>query len=127
MQPVALLLVFIGSGLGGVARYATGLAALRLWGPAFPYGTLTVNLIGGLLIGVLAGVWSSHDTSAFTRSFLVTGILGGFTTFSAFTLDSVTLIERHQTALATAYILASVCGAMLALTLGACLGRQLAS
>jgi CrcB protein len=118
-----LFTIFLGAGLGGLSRYAMVTLAARLLGLAFPYGTLAVNVIGGLAIGFLAGLWAQHDASNLTRSFLITGILGGFTTFSAFTLDIYTLIERHQPLLALAYVLLSVVGALIALFLGLYLAR----
>lgn len=122
-----LLAIFAGAGLGGVARYGAVVAATRLLGQAFPYGTLLVNVLGGLAIGYLAGRWAQADVvggvPVLWRSFLVTGVLGGFTTFSAFTLDAYTLYERNQPWAAAGYVLASVAAALLALMLGLALAR----
>lgn len=116
-------LVFLGGGLGSVGRWLTGLAAMRLFGTGFPAGTLAVNLIGGFAMGVLARLLvalpsGGHDA----RVFLMTGILGGFTTFSAFSLDAAMLWQRGEGLLAALYVLVSVVGALAALGLGLWLG-----
>ena len=105
------LLVFLGAGIGGALRHSVNIAAARLIGIGFPWGTLTVNIVGGLAMGILvewlalrAGAgWTQH-----LRLFLATGVLGGFTTFSAFSLDAVLLWERAQAGAALVYVLASV-------------------
>jgi CrcB protein len=105
-----LLLVFLGAGLGGALRHAVNVAAARLLGYGFPWATLIVNVVGSLLMGVLAG-WlalKAGEAWASMRLFFATGILGGFTTFSAFSLDAMVLWERGQPGLAAAYIVASV-------------------
>lgn len=104
------LLVFVGGGLGSVLRLATYHVA-RLWLPAaFPWGTLAVNALGGLAAGALAGwiVTRSAGGADSASLFLMTGLLGGFTTFSAFSLDAVLLWQRGQASLALLYVLASV-------------------
>jgi CrcB protein len=116
-------LVFLGGGLGSVGRWLVGLGAMRLFGLEFPVGTLAVNLLGGFVMGVLARVLvtlpgGGHDM----RVFLMTGILGGFTTFSAFSLDAVTLWMRGDTGTAILYVLASVAGSLAALAAGLWLG-----
>ena len=118
------LLVFLGAGTGGVLRHLMSLAVARHLGMGFPYGTLAVNISGAFALGLLAGFLASHNAANTTlRPLLATGLLGGFTTFSAFSLETVTLLERHQPALAVAYVLASVAGGLLALALGLRLGR----
>jgi fluoride exporter len=101
------LLVFIGAGIGGVLRYGVVQACARV-SASFPWGTLAVNIIGSLLMGVLAGVLLRRPEAEAWRVFLGTGVLGGFTTFSAFSLDIVALLDRGALGLATAYIAASV-------------------
>jgi CrcB protein len=102
-------LVFIGSGLGGAARHGVNVACLRAFGPGFPVATLAVNVAGSFAMGLVAGVLAlKTGASAEMRLFLATGILGGFTTFSAFSLDAVTLWQRGEAAAAGAYVMASV-------------------
>lgn len=120
-----LLLVMAGGALGSAARYLTGRAALAAWGPDFPYGTLAVNLIGGLLMGVLTGVLARMGGSESWRLFVGVGILGGFTTFSSFSLDVVTMIERGALAPAAVYGLLSVVGSVGAVFAGLLLARTI--
>lgn len=121
-----VLLVAAGGALGSVLRYFTGLAALRLMGPNFPWGTLTVNIAGGLFIGVFAELIArKFGATAELRLFLITGTLGGFTTFSAFSLDVVTLIERSEPVLAGVYIGASVLLSVFAVFAGLALVRAI--
>ena len=104
-----ILLVAIGGAIGSVARYLAGLATLRWFGPNFPSGTLAVNVIGGLAIGIFAELIARRfDGSSELRLFVVTGILGGFTTFSAFSLEVATMAERGDYLAALSYVLASV-------------------
>jgi CrcB protein len=120
------LLVFVGAGLGGVLRHGVNVAALRALGPGFPWSTLTVNVAGSLLMGVLAGWFVLKAGEAWTTSarlFFATGVLGGFTTFSAFSLDAVLLWERGQGGWAALYVLASVALSVGALLLGLALVR----
>jgi CrcB protein len=110
-------LVLIGGALGSLARYivSSGVAA-RFGG--FPYGTLAVNLIGGLLMGALTGLLIRGSAGETTRLFVGVGILGGFTTFSAFSLDCWKLIDAGQFGLSFVYMAVSVLGALAALMLG---------
>lgn len=98
-----------GGAVGAVARYAVMIVAAQLWGAAFPWGTLTVNVVGSFILGALveifALVWSPGEG---VRAFLVVGMLGAFTTFSTFSLDVVTLYERGALAATAAYIIASI-------------------
>jgi CrcB protein len=121
------LIVFLGAGIGGALRHGVNLGAARWLGAAFPWGTLTVNVAGGLLMGLIAGWFMMHDgASQNWRLFLATGILGGFTTFSAFSLDAVLLYERGELGIAALYVLASVIGAIAALAIGLVIGRSFA-
>lgn len=112
--------VFIGGGIGSALRYGVGRASIAVVGPNYPAGTLVVNLVGCFLMGVLAGWLAYRDVGMdqTTKLFLTTGILGGFTTFSAFALDAATLWERGDGASAAIYVLASVTGSIAGLFLG---------
>lgn len=117
-----LLQVAIGGALGASARYLTGIGMTRLLGRGFPWGTLTVNFLGSFLMGVLVVVLA-HKTDNRLAPLLMTGLLGGFTTFSAFSLDAVTLFERGQTALAGAYVVGTLVLALGGLVLGLLIAR----
>lgn len=110
--------------MGASARYLTGIAAARHLGKGFPWGTLTVNIAGSFLMGVLV-VTLLHLSGSRFAPLLMTGMLGGFTTFSAFSLDAVTLYERGQLALAATYIFASVGLSIAALFAGLHLARSI--
>jgi CrcB protein len=115
-----VLLVAFGGAMGAVARYGVGVGAARLLGLAFPWGTLAVNVAGGLAMGVLAArVGPEQET---LRLALGVGVLGGFTTFSAFSMETVRLME-HQPGLALLYAAASVALSVGACWLGLVLGR----
>lgn len=123
----ATLLVMVGGAAGAALRYWSGRALFLLLGAGFPWGTLSVNLLGGLAMGVLAGTLALHPSgSEEWRQLLGVGLLGGFTTFSAFSLDVVMLAERGALVVAGAYILLSVAGALAALLAGLALARALA-
>ena len=115
----ACLVVFFGAGLGGTLRQGVNVAAARMFGFGFPFGTLAVNIAGSFAIGLLAG-WFAHryDPGQAWRLFLVTGVLGGFTTFSAFSLDAVLLYERGGIGMAAFYVATSVGVSLAALFLG---------
>ena len=125
----AVLMVFLGAGLGGALRHGVNIGAARLLGTGFPWGTLTVNVVGSLVMGLLAGYFAFRDGVNWTqhaRLFLATGMLGGFTTFSTFSLDVVVLLERGETGSATLYALVSLVVSVLALFSGLWLVRTLA-
>lgn len=104
-----VILVAAGGAVGSVTRYLVGVWSVRVLGLAFPWGTLIVNLVGSFAIGLLAELIARRfNASMELRLLLVTGFLGGFTTFSAFSLDTVALYERGQVTTAVAYVLASV-------------------
>ncbi len=113
-----LLYVMVGGAVGSGARYLTGRAMTALPGAGYPFGTLAVNLVGGLLMGVLVGVLARNASPEGWRLLLGVGVLGGFTTFSTFSLDVVTMIERGALGLALGYILVSVIGSIAALFAG---------
>ncbi|MFY0399757.1 MULTISPECIES: fluoride efflux transporter CrcB [Brevundimonas] len=122
------LLVAIGGGLGAMARYGLGLAAGRLApGAAWPWATLTVNVVGGLMMGLLAG-WLALKAGAGQESirlFAAVGVLGGFTTFSAFSLETALMIERREIVPALVYAAGSVVLAIAALFVGLMIARKL--
>ena len=112
-----LLQVAIGGALGACLRFLTGLAAIRVMGPGFPWGTLTVNVLGSAAMGAFV-VLAAHRGLTHLSPLVMTGLLGGFTTFSAFSLDVVTMLERDALGPATLYVTASVVGGLLALLVG---------
>ncbi len=116
-----LLLVFLGGGIGSTLRYGVNLATVAWFGPHFPWGTLTVNVVGSAIMGAFAGWILTREPgtgSDALRLFVMTGVLGGFTTFSAFSLDVVVLWQRGAAATAVGYVLASVAVSLLALIAG---------
>lgn len=121
---MAYFIVFLGAGIGGALRHGANALALRLFGYGFPYGTLLVNVLGSFLIGLLAGYFV-HRTGIpqGMRLFLVTGILGGFTTFSTFSLDAMLLLHRQEYGAAALYVLGSVAICLFAAFAGLALFR----
>ena len=121
------LAVFLKAGIDGALRHDVNLAALKLLGSGFPFGTIFVNIIGSFIMGV-AIEWFAlkFDPGQTWRLFLTTGILGGFTTFSAFSLDAALLMERGAYVMASSYILISLIASVGGLFLGLLLIRQLA-
>lgn len=117
-----VLQVATGGALGAVARYLTGVATLRLVGPGFPWGTLAVNIAGSFLMGVLV-VWLAAKGGNRFSPLLMTGLLGGFTTFSAFSLDALTLWERGNAQMALIYVAASVILSLMAIAGGLAAAR----
>lgn len=117
-----LLQVALGGALGASARYLTNVAALRLLGSGFPYGTLAVNILGSALMGVFVVALAKMEATRLSP-LLMTGLLGGFTTFSAFSLDAVSLVERGEPVLAAGYVGLSVAVSILALIAGMALAR----
>jgi len=117
-------LIFAGGGLGAVSRHLVGMASLRVLGPGFPFGTIAVNVVGSFLMGLLIG-WLAQRAAGGQdlRLFLATGFLGGFTTFSAFSLDAITLWERGATTSAAGYVLGSVILSILAVFFGLAIAR----
>ena len=120
---LTLSLVAFGGAIGASLRWLTGVAVLRALGPSdFPLAIITVNVIGSFLMGVFV-VAAAHRGLTHLSPFVMTGVLGGFTTFSAFSLETMTLIERGQVASASLYILLSVGLSVGALALGLILAR----
>ncbi|WP_192821625.1 fluoride efflux transporter CrcB [Rufibacter sp. LB8] len=103
-----ILAIGLGSFLGGIARYLLSLAIQTKVGVAFPFGTLAVNVVGCLLIGAVFGLAEKGNLSPEGRLFLATGVLGGFTTFSAFSYETVAMLRDGQVGYAAAYVTGSV-------------------
>lgn len=124
----ATFLVFLGAGIGGVLRHGVNLVSLKWLGAWFPFGTMAINILGSGVMGLVAGFlafkagegWTQH-----ARLFLATGVLGGFTTFSAFSLDAILLWERGEAMSAAFYVLGSVVLSLAALVAGLALVRGL--
>ena len=119
------LIVFLGGGIGAALRHGVNRLSLIWFGPGFPVGTLFVNVAGSLAMGLLIGILAAMEpVSNNMRLFLATGILGGFTTFSAFSLDALTLWERGDFGLATLYVAASVLLSLAAVGAGFLISRN---
>jgi CrcB protein len=124
---MGFLIVFLGGGLGSALRHGVNLVAARMFGPTFPYGTLIINVAGSLVMGLIAEYFAlKAGLPQRARLFLTTGILGGFTTFSTFSLEVAVLYERGQIAGAAAYVVASVVLGVGALFAGMAIVRMLA-
>lgn len=119
------LIVFLGGGIGAALRHGVNLLSARLFGLSFPFGTLFENVTGSLAMGLLAGYFAfKGDASQHWRLFLTTGILGGYTTFSAFSLEVALLYEHDKLGLAALYALFSVILSVAGLFAGLWLVRQ---
>src|SRR3954451_18041328 len=119
------LIVFVGAGIGGALRHGVNIGSARLFGYGFPTGTLIVNVLGSFVMGLFAGYFAFRPgIGQHTRLFLTTGVLGGFTTFSAFSLDAALLVERHSYGLAAGYVVGSVAASVSALFFGLALFRS---
>ena len=121
------LLVFIGGGMGTVLRYVVNVVCPKILGADFPYHTFIINITGSTVMGLIAGYLAfKGDAAQSWRIFLMTGILGGYTTFSAFSLDTAVLYERGEIGLALFYVLGSVVLSIAGLFAGLAIVRQLA-
>jgi len=119
------LIVFIGAGIGGAFRHAVNVGATKLFGLDFPFATLIVNVAGSFVMGLFAGYFAYRSgIPQHVRLFLTTGILGGFTTFSTFSLDAAVLVERHSYGAAAGYVLGSVVAGLAALFFGLAVFRS---
>jgi len=118
-----LILVMAGGAIGAGLRYEVGRLTLHRFGPGFPWGTLAVNLLGGLAMGLLAGILLRVEGGEHSRLFLAVGILGGFTTFSAFSLETYNMLQTGAWANAAGYVAASVIGSIALLGVGVMLTR----
>ncbi len=126
-MPTRYLLVALGGALGSVGRYWVGGLAPRLLGPAFPYGTLVVNLVGSFLISLVMGV-ALHSTNVpvNVRLFLTTGVIGGFTTYSTFNYETLVLLQQKLWLTAGLNLAGTLCGCLVAGVLGLWVARLLA-
>ena len=124
---MGFLIVFLGGGIGAALRHGINLVVGRTLGTAFPYSTLIINVTGSLVMGLIAGYFAfKGDASQHWRLFLTTGILGGYTTFSAFSLDAALLYERGELGLSALYVVASVALSIAGLFAGLALVRNFA-
>ena len=113
------LVVFVGAGVGGAIRHGMNIWVGRFLGTHFPWHTFLINIIGSTIMGLVAGWFMfRHDPTGHVRLFLTTGILGGFTTFSAFSLDAMLLWQRHDHLLAALYVGCSVVLSIVGLAIG---------
>lgn len=121
-----VLQVALGGAIGASLRYLTNVGVMRLVGPGFPWGTVVANVVGSFVMGVIVVVLANTDQNKLAP-LLMTGLLGGFTTFSAFSLDAVTLFERGAILPAASYVLVSVVVSIIALTMGLLFARGFVS
>jgi fluoride exporter len=125
-EDMGFLVVFLGGGVGAALRHGVNLAVARWLGTGFNYATLIENVSGSLVMGLLVGYFAFKGVPQHVRLFLTTGILGGYTTFSAFSLDTILLYERGEVALAALYVILSVVLSVGGLYLGLALVRHFA-
>jgi CrcB protein len=124
---IGYILVFLGGGLGASLRHTMNMLCARGFGTSFPYGTFIINISGSTVMGLIAGYLAfKGEASQPWRLFLMTGVLGGYTTFSAFSLDTALLYERGEIGLALFYVLGSVLFSIAGLFAGLALVRHLA-
>jgi CrcB protein len=122
---MSYLLVFVGGGLGASLRHFINVTCSRCMGPGFPWGTFVINITGSTVMGLIAGYLAFRgEASQPWRLFLMTGILGGYTTFSAYSLDAALLYERGEFGLAALYVIGSVVLSIVGLFAGLALVRQ---
>ena len=124
---MAFFIVFLGGGLGAALRHGINLGVARLFGGGFPYATFIINVTGSFVMGLMAAWFAfKGDASQHWRLFLTTGVLGGYTTFSTFSLDAALLYERDQMMLAAVYVIGSVALGLAGLFAGLAIVRSMA-
>jgi CrcB protein len=124
---MAFFIVFLGGGLGAAISHGINLGVARLLGGGFPYATFIINITGSFVMGLMAAWFAfKGDASQHWRLFLTTGVLGGYTTFSTFSLDAALLYERDQLMLAAVYVIGSVALGLLGLFAGLAIVRSMA-
>lgn len=121
---MTVLQVALGGAIGAAARFMAGIWIARLWGQGFPLAILSVNVLGSFLMGLFV-IFAARNNVPGLQPFVMAGLLGGFTTFSAFSLEAVTLVERGQTAAAILYVTLSVVLSILGLVLGLWIARTI--
>jgi CrcB protein len=127
VNPRIFFVIFIGGGVGSMLRHAVNQTCASMFGVNFPSGTLTVNIVGSLAMGLLAGWFALRGDAHHLRLFLTTGVLGGFTTFSAFSLDTALLWERGERMVAALYAGGSVAAGVIGVFAGLAIMRALLS
>ena len=123
MSPGMMIAIALGGAIGAVLRFAVVQTTFRLWGTGFPVGTLVVNVVGSLAMGLAVEWLTARGLPDIWRAFLTVGLLGALTTFSTFSLDVALLHGRGEMALAALYVMLSVCLSVGALFLGLWIGR----
>ena len=123
----AILYVFLGGGLGSIFRYLISIYCIKIWGLQFPFGTLIVNAVGSFFIGLIWGMMDLSEWKTETKLFLIAGFLGGFTTFSTFSVETMYLFKSAQYKLAVLNILANNVVGLLLVFAGYFLGRWISS
>lgn len=122
-----LIWLMLGGALGTLGRYLITLLSIKLWGLQFPIGTLIVNAVGSLMIGFIWGMWDAEDLKPEVKAFLIIGVLGGFTTFSAYSLETLSLFKSGQIKLALVNILANNLLSLVMVFLGYVIGKGLSA
>ncbi len=118
-----ILLIGLGGGVGSILRYLTTVAVNRLWPATFPWGTFTVNMAGSFLVGILVGFFGRQlPVNTDVRFLLITGFCGGYTTFSTFASENISLLQSGQSLTAFAYMAGSLLAGLLAVWIGLFLG-----
>lgn len=118
-----IILVGLGGGVGSILRYITSVITLKYYSSTFPLATFIVNIVGCLIIGVLVGLFDKNILSDDLKLLLITGFCGGYTTFSAFSLENILLLQSGHYLILITYIVASVLVSLFAIWIGLCLGR----
>jgi CrcB protein len=118
-------LVALGGAIGAVLRYSVIVSTIRIFGAGFPMGTMVVNVAGSFLMGIAAAILLQRGQGTVLVPFLMVGVLGGFTTFSAFSMDAMALVEKGRMISAAVYVLGSVSLSILALFLGLTIARSI--
>nr|MBS0038001.1 fluoride efflux transporter CrcB [Saprospiraceae bacterium] len=122
-----LIWLMLGGAMGTLGRYLITLLSIKFWGLQFPFGTLIVNAVGSLMIGFIWGMWDAKDLKPEIKAFLIMGVLGGFTTFSAYSVETLSLFKAGQIKLALVNILANNLLSLVMVFLGYVIGKWCSS